>query len=101
MGIHPAATPAPTQNRQYRLLQPLDELIVPILGQAPVLYPSLALGTQSPHSISLTKPQVLHSSRTYTHTYPSGPCTPYATAKYIAQICDQYSCIDQFNSLHW
>ena len=41
---------APTQNRQYRLLQPLDELIVPILGQAYVRYPSVGLGT-CPQSI--------------------------------------------------
>jgi hypothetical protein len=37
-------------NRQYRLLQPLDELIVPILGQAYVRYPSVGLGT-CPQSI--------------------------------------------------
>ena len=34
----------------YRLLQPLDELIVPILGQAYVRYPSVGLGT-CPQSI--------------------------------------------------
>ena len=36
--------------KSYRLLQPLDELIVPILGQAYVRYPSVALGT-CPQSI--------------------------------------------------
>ena len=45
MGIHPAATHCSHTNRQHRLLQPLDELIVPILGQACVRYPSAALGT--------------------------------------------------------
>ena len=44
---------APTQSVNtglYRLLQPLDELIVPILGQAYVRYPSVGLGT-CPQSI--------------------------------------------------
>ena len=47
--IQPPPT-APTQNRQYRLLQPLDELIVSISGQAYVQYPGVALGT-CPQSI--------------------------------------------------
>ena len=50
MGIHPAANHCSHTNRQYRLLQPLDELIVPILGQAYVRYPSVGLGT-CPQSI--------------------------------------------------
>ena len=47
--IQPPST-APTQNRQYRLLQPLDEPTAPISGQAYVRYPSAALGT-CPQSI--------------------------------------------------
>ena len=50
MGIHPASTHRYHTNRQQRLQQPLDELIVPILGQAYVRYPSVALGT-CPQSI--------------------------------------------------
>ena len=60
MDIHPASIHCHHPNRQhrliqaytglYRLLQPLDELIVPILGQAYVRYPSVALGT-CPQSI--------------------------------------------------
>ena len=48
MGIHPAAIHCYYPNRQYRLLQPLDEFIVTILGPAYVRYPSVALGT-CPH----------------------------------------------------
>ena len=48
LGIHQAATHCSHTNRQYRLLQQLDELIVLILGQACVRYPSVALGT-CPH----------------------------------------------------
>ena len=57
IGMHPAAThwshaKPSTQAATgcYRLLQPLDELIVPILGQAYVRYPSVGLGT-CPQSI--------------------------------------------------
>ena len=39
---HPLAS---TQNRQYRLLQLLDEPTTPISGQACVRYPSACLGT--------------------------------------------------------
>ena len=42
----PSTAPTQTVNTGlYRLLQPLDELIVPILGQAYVRYPSVGLGT--------------------------------------------------------
>ena len=41
---------ATTQNRQYRLLQLLDEPTAPISGSACVRYPSAALGT-CPQSI--------------------------------------------------
>ena len=47
--IQPPCT-ATAQNRQYRLLQPLDEPTAPILGQAYVRYPSVGLGT-CPQSI--------------------------------------------------
>ena len=50
---HPLLLPKPS-NSLYRLLQPLDELIVPILGQAYVRYPSVALGT-CPQPILLTR----------------------------------------------
>ena len=43
--MHQAATHCSHTNRQYRLLQQLDELIVPISGQACARYPSVALGT--------------------------------------------------------
>ena len=45
IGIHPAAI-----HCSHGLLQQLDELIVPILGQAYVRYPSVGLGT-CPQSI--------------------------------------------------
>ena len=44
------ATTQTVNTGLYRLLQPLDELIVPILGQAYVRYPSVGLGT-CPQSI--------------------------------------------------
>ena len=47
--IQPPCT-ATAQNRQYRLLQPLDEPTAPILGQAYVRNPSVGLGT-CPQSI--------------------------------------------------
>ena len=46
----PPTAPTQTVKQLYRLLQPLDELIVPILGQAYVRYPSVGLGT-CPQSI--------------------------------------------------
>ena len=52
--------PTPTSNTEtvntglYRLLQPLDELIVAILGQAYVRYSSVALGT-CPSLLLLTR----------------------------------------------
>ena len=47
----PSTAPTQTVNTGlHRLLQPLDELIVPILGQAYVRYPSVGLGT-CPQSI--------------------------------------------------
>ena len=42
---HPLVSTQTVNTGLYRLLQPLDELIVPILGQAYVRYPSVALGT--------------------------------------------------------
>ena len=47
---HPLAPTQTVNTGLYRLLQPLDELIVPILGQAYVRYPSVGLGT-CPQSI--------------------------------------------------
>ena len=47
---HPLPPHKTVNTGSYRLLQPLDELIVPILGQAYVRYPSVGLGT-CPQSI--------------------------------------------------
>ena len=47
---HPLLLHKTVNTDLYRLLKPLDELIVPILGQAYVRYPSVALGT-CPQSI--------------------------------------------------
>ena len=47
---HPLLLHKTVNTGLYRLLQPLDELIVPILGQAYVRYPSVGLGT-CPQSI--------------------------------------------------
>ena len=76
ISCHPLLPHKTVNTGPYRLLQPLDELIVPILGQAYARYPSVALGTQSPHSTSLTNPHVCNIPCTYTRIYPSGPCTP-------------------------
>ena len=45
---HPLLLHKTVNTDLYRLLKPLDELIVPISGQAYVRYPSVALGT-CPH----------------------------------------------------
>ena len=42
---HPLLLHKTVNTDLYRLLKPLDELIVPISGQAYVRYPSVALGT--------------------------------------------------------
>ena len=47
---HPLLIHKTVNTGPYRLLQPLDELIVPILGQAYVRYPSVGPGT-CPQSI--------------------------------------------------
>ena len=47
---HPLLLHKTVNTDLYRLLKPLDELIVPILGQACVRYPGVALGT-CPQSI--------------------------------------------------